>query len=717
MTDDANLQQRREALTKENNQLRQELTRLETLIARSKAAMNASSGIDSELQLTRIRQGKYFHLLLANSEDIIIMVDGESRFVYCTQSFLKILGMKSFSALNAREFGDVFRDKDFLEITNALKASMSSLHGIEISHHTDWGRAISPRDYTVYITPMFDSAGKPEGAILLYHDITEVLAAKEQADQASRVKSSFLANMSHEIRTPMNAIIGMSELALREGLPEAANEMVMNIRDAGNTLLNIINDILDFSKIESGKMEIIETAYQLRSFIYDVVGTTVSRYLDGKIDFLVDVDSRLPNYLTGDEVRLRQVILNLLSNAAKFTNEGFVKLSVKGDVSKHTTNLTFIVEDTGTGIKPQDVNKIFGDFTQFDRVTRNDVSGTGLGLAISRSLTNMMKGKINVQSEYGKGSKFIVTLNQHYDDYVPFASVQNPQNTNVIIYETNDNFIESYQNALKGLGVNFIVTKNIDEVCTQLAEGNYKFVFMAKYEQKIYDCWKIIANNNKDNNKDNDKNYAKNNVAGNVNVNVNANDDVADNDLNDGNRIFLFSTIANNLNKQNLPEDIICLSLPFYSVRFANIFNGDLSDVLGRRNTNGSLRFNAQGMRVLVVDDNITNLKVAQGLLAPYKLVVDVCTNGETALEILGGESYDLIFMDHLMPGMDGLEVAKRIRMMPELDQTPIIALTANSARENVADFFENGMNDFLAKPIDSTKLENILIKWLKHKL
>ncbi|MDR2169669.1 MAG: response regulator [Planctomycetaceae bacterium] len=122
-------------------------------------------------------------------------------------------------------------------------------------------------------------------------------------------------------------------------------------------------------------------------------------------------------------------------------------------------------------------------------------------------------------------------------------------------------------------------------------------------------------------------------------------------------------------------------------------------------------------MRVLVVDDNITNLKVAQGLLAPYKLVVDVCTNGETALEILGGESYDLIFMDHLMPGMDGLEVAKRIRMMPELDQTPIIALTANSARENVADFFENGMNDFLAKPIDSTKLENILIKWLKHKL
>ncbi|MDR2644263.1 MAG: response regulator [Planctomycetaceae bacterium] len=678
--DEVQLRQYRDSLEQENKQLELELTRLETLIARSKAAMNASSGIDFALQRTRIRQGKYFNLLLANSQDIIIMVDSGSRFVYCTQSFLQILGLDSFSALNARVFGEVFYDSAFDGITNALECSMLELHGLEISLRTNWDREIAPRDYTVYITPMIDNEGQPEGAILLCHEVTEVLAAKEQAEQASRVKSSFLANMSHEIRTPMNAIIGMSELALRESLPDTAKDMVLNIREAGNNLLNIINDILDFSKIESGKMEIVETVYQLRLLICDIIEVVVTQYLDRQVDFLVDVDGKLPNYLIGDEVRLRQVILNLLSNAVKFTNEGFVKLSVNGEVNYQAVNLTFTVSDKGIGIKPQDMHKLFGGFMQIDRIAHYDMTGTGLGLAISRNLVNMMNGHIHAKSEYGKGSTFIVTLNQKFDDYVPFASIHNPQKLYVLVYETRENFIESYEKALKSLDVNFIVTKNLNEACAEIASGKYNFIFIQQYTHEIFEsCQKGYGN------------YFA-----------------------DGKTIFITSTDDDkDSDKQQLPDNFIRLNLPLYSLQFANIFNGESDNSLEFGKVESGSRFTAIGARILVVDDNITNLKVAQGLLMPFKLNVDTCTSGKAALELVGTNKYDLIFMDHLMPDMDGLETAKRIRMLPELDKTPIIALTASSTYDNVAIFFEYGMNDCLSKPIDPKKLEAMLIKWL----
>jgi signal transduction histidine kinase/CheY-like chemotaxis protein len=676
-TDEDRLRQHHDLLKQENEQLRHEQTRLETLIARSKAAMNASSVIDSELQTTRIRQGKYFHLLLANSQDIIVMVDGELRFVYCTQSFLQILNLDSFASLNARVFGDVFDSPEFYDITNALKRSMSEFHGLEISHRTSWGSDIAARDYTVYITPMIDSEGRPEGAILLYHDITEVLTAKEQAEQASRVKSLFLANMSHEIRTPMNAIIGMSELALREGLRATANEKVLNIKEAGNNLLNIINDILDFSKIESGRMEIVETVYQLRSLIRDVIATVVTKHIGVGIDFLVDIDGRLPNYLIGDEVRIRQVLLNLLSNAAKFTNAGFIKLSVNGNFNNHnhTANLTITVSDSGIGIKQQDMNKLFGYFTQIDKVTHHDVTGTGLGLAISRSLVSMMNGNINVESEYGKGSSFSATINQRYDDYVPFASVANPQEIHALVYEPNEWFAESYKNALESLNVNFIVTKNPNEAKTELRNEKYNFIFLQQYLPEFFES---SPNNDK--------------------------------------KIFITSDKNNDPNKQSLPDNVIRLNLPVYSLRFANIFNGDLSDLADRHDKTSDVRFTATGAKILIVDDNITNLKVAQGLMAPFKLQVDTCTSGATAIKLAETGKYNLIFMDHLMPDMDGLETTKRIRTLPNLNKTPIIALTADSTNSNIKLFLEHGMNDYLPKPIDPTKLESMLIKWLKHK-
>ncbi|MDR1923199.1 MAG: response regulator [Planctomycetaceae bacterium] len=679
------LNQYRESLLRENSRLKEELTRLETLIARTKEALSASSDIDSELQSKRIRQGKYFNSLLANSRDIIIMVDSESRFVYCTQSFLRLLDQDSFSFLNARVFGDIFCSSDFLGLVGALKKSMLERCGLEVPHRTDWAQKISQRDYNVYIAPMVDMSGKSEGAMLLFHDVTEVLAAKEQAEQASRVKSSFLANMSHEIRTPMNAIIGMSELALHEKLSDSASEMVMNIKQAGNNLLTIINDILDFSKIESGKMEIIETVYQLRSFISDIVGIVAAAYLEHQVYFLVEVDGRLPEYIVGDEIRLRQVVLNLLSNAAKYTKEGYIQLTISGEMANNKVNLTIEVADTGIGIKPENMNKIFGDFTRFDKVANHETTGAGLGLAISQSLVKMMNGEISVQSEYGKGSRFKVTTTQKFEGYSPVAFVPNAKNINVIVYEPRQIFADSYKRNLKSLNVNFEVVVDLQEAESKIKSEQFDYVFTIPLAGEFF--LNLI-------NTINAQYLSKKNFSKRISLVV-----IAD--------------VQNYIEEPSLSSEILQVYLPVYSVTFADIFNGVVEVSQEHPTTIHTAHFVAPDARVLVVDDNITNLKVAQGLMIPFRVQVDTCDSGMMAVELVGKNKYDLVFMDHLMPEMDGLETTAKIRELPNMDKLPIVALTADSNPSNIATFFGCGMNDFLAKPIDPAKLESILTKWI----
>ena len=250
-------------------------------------------------------------------------------------------------------------------------------------------------------------------------------AEKERADEANEAKSQFLSSMSHEIRTPMNAIVGMTDIVLREELPSNVREYLNNIKNSGDALLTIINDILDFSKIESGKLEIVEEEYEPMSMLHDVSMIFLNRIGDKPVELLYDIDPDMPTRLTGDDQRVRQIVINLMNNAIKYTDSGYVRL--KADVERlgeREMNLIFSVEDTGQGIREEDLGKLFNSFQQVDMKKNYKKEGTGLGLAISKQLVELMHGTLGVSSTYGEGSIFTFTIPQKIVDATPAARLK-----------------------------------------------------------------------------------------------------------------------------------------------------------------------------------------------------------------------------------------------------------------------------------------------------
>jgi len=499
----------------------------------------------------------------------------------------------------------------------------------------------------------------------------------EELKAASKAKSDFLARISHEIRTPMNAITGMAELALRESIPHSAREHIITIKQAGNNLLSLINDLLDFSKIESGKLEIVPSNYQFSSLIYDVVNIIRMRVVDSNISFVVNVDCDIPNYLFGDETRIRQVLLNILSNAVKYTKKGFVAFSVSGKINEDIVFLTIDVADSGDGIKPDDLKKLFGEFVQVDLASHKGVEGTGLGLVITKKLVNAMGGDINVQSEYGKGSTFTIKLSQKIHSPEPLASVEKPEEKSVLVYEQNKIYADSIVCTVDNLGVICHRTDNDDDLREKLQAMDYTFLFVS--HSLLKNVKAIIKE-----------------LKSKVEIVV----------------LAEFGHVSTNINLE-------ILAMPAHSIAIANILNGIYdSNFSHSTNEDASVaQFSAPKARILIVDDIGTNLKVAEGLMLPYNMKIDLCFSGAEAIAAVTKNIYDLIFMDHMMPEMDGIEATKLIREKatenPRYAELPIIALTANAVSGTKEMFLANGFNDFLSKPIDTTKLNNILGKWL----
>ena len=499
---------------------------------------------------------------------------------------------------------------------------------------------------------------------------------KEKAEASTRSKSDFLAKMSHEIRTPMNAVIGMAELALRENIPSAACEHIVTIKQAGQTLLSIINDILDFSKIESGKLEIVPADYFFASLINDIVSIIQMRVSESHVQFTVNIDCSIPNVLFGDEIRIRQIMLNLLSNAVKYTDDGFVALTIAGEaIDENTVNLVFEVADSGRGIKAEDMDRLFGDFVQFDLNNNRGVEGTGLGLAIVKNLVQAMNGNIDVQSEYGKGSTFTLTLPQRIRGDEKLAVVADPKEKRVLVYERREIHAGSIVRTLDNLGVESMLVSNEDEFHEKLSKEVWPFIFIAAslYESVKERCSALETTT----------------------------------------KIVVLTGFGETVAKSNLS----ILALPAHVISVTNALNGDSGGFVYGDANKSVVRFVAPETEILVVDDINTNLNVIQGLLQPYKMQVKLCQSGEEAIGAIAAKKFDLVFMDHMMPAMDGIEATRRIRALEGDDSyfknVPIIALTANAVSGTKEMFLENGFNDFLSKPIDLIRLDTLLATWI----
>ncbi|MBO4900423.1 MAG: PocR ligand-binding domain-containing protein [Lachnospiraceae bacterium] len=512
------------------------------------------------------------------------------------------------------------------------------------------------------------------------------MIATSELERAAKMQGDFLANMSHEIRTPMNAVIGFAEMALRENLPPNAADYIRQIKNSGKALLTIINDILDYSKIEAGKMELVPVEYEPLSLIDDVANIIMTRLVDKDVELLIDVNPNIPRTLIGDNVRIRQILINLCNNATKFTNEGYVKVRVDYEwMGYEKVLLHFDVIDTGIGIKEADLEKIFNSFQQVDSRRNRNIEGTGLGLTICRMLLQIMGSELKVESTYGEGSTFSFSVQQDVADSMPSIIVEDADQIALGTAIDNPNVIDDFINDAAKLGIDAHLFRDFDnkerDMAKWLEENGPDKRFYFFLEQKYFDPGMF-----------------ENMKQGGPKVTA----------------VVLADTFAD-LRSMSKYEGLMFLRKPVSVLNLGNLFNNNVDSAHFESTDQDALySFTAESVKALVVDDNIVNLTVAQGLLEPLKAQVDGAISGKEALRMMESNKYDIIFMDHMMPEMDGIDATKIIRQtMPEYNDVPIIALTANAVSGAKEMFLDAGMNDFVAKPIEVRSLIEIFRRYI----
>ncbi|MDR2542592.1 MAG: response regulator [Treponema sp.] len=629
----------------------------------------------------------YVQLILENSPNPILLFNKEGKLLYVSNSYFEYYKITNRDDILGIQFHDLFasivNENSLKEIELLYKDAIEKEHMFETEQEIHFGREESAGFFKIQVTPMLDREGIAAGIIVFFLNITESIKARiaaeharELAEESTRAKSDFLARMSHEIRTPMNAILGNTEIALRENLPHSTVEHLHSIKHATTNLLSIINDIIDFSKIEAGKLEITPTEYAFSALINKIISVCKIRIQEAQLRFVANIDSNIPNNLFGDPVRIRQILHNLLSNAAKFTDNGFVALSINVESTKNDiVYLKIEVTDSGKGIKQENIEQLFNGFTRLDIVKNTSIEGSGLGLGITHRLVNAMNGSISVTSKYGKGSTFTVILPQKILASEKIANVLKPHEKNILVYEWREAFANSIARTLNNFNINYRLVSTAVDFLKQLESKKYSHIIITSALYK--EAYNKIFQKKQD----------------------------------------IKIAVIIEYNELLIDEDVAILNIPVFSIPIADFLNDNYDNISSIVRLKSSSQFICPDARIMVVDDIMTNLEVAEGLMQPYKPKITLCKSGMESIEEIQKAHYDLILMDHMMPEMDGIEAVSHIRKLgeqnPYYSNVPIVAFTANAVF-NTADILEkNGFNDYLPKPIDLNNLNTILQKWI----
>ena len=502
--------------------------------------------------------------------------------------------------------------------------------------------------------------------------------------KAERTKDDFLANISHEIRTPINTIAGMSEILANEDLRDDVREKVQDLQGASRNLVTLVSDMLDFAEIQSGKLELSESSYNLTSTINDIVNIINNQKKNKDIEFILDINTDIPALLVGDEQKLKRAMLNILSNAVKFTEVGCVVLEISCRRESYGINLCITVRDTGIGIDSSQLHNVFNSFSMVDTKRNRQEGGVGLGLAIAQAIIEKMGGFISVRSRKGEGSEFQIIVPQKVEQYEPMIVLENPQRFNVLVYIDMNQFSiaavkneygNNISNITENLGIVVHVCRNLNELKRRIERNYITHIFITLYEYTM------------------DESYF-NELAKHTGV-----------------VIILEETEAYRVHS----DDIIRLYKPFYALPVSIILKGGKRyNNLNREAMNKNM-FIAPDAKILIVDDNAINLRVESCLMKNYKFTIDTALSGMEALEKLESKDYDMVFMDHMMPEMDGVDTLHRIRDKAGIyyANIPVIALTANAVAGAKEMLIAEGFQDFLSKPVEIASMHRILEKYL----